>query len=58
MIALLAIVTLSYVQTCRAYPGGGGAYVVSKDNLGRLPALVAASALMVCLLYTSPSPRD
>ena len=52
VIALLAIVTLSYVQTCRAYPGGGGAYVVSKDNLGRLPALVAASALMVDYVMT------
>ena len=35
---LLAIVTLSYEQTIHAYPGGGGAYIVARDNLGELPA--------------------
>jgi amino acid transporter len=52
VIALLAIVTLSYLQTCRAHSSGGGAYVVSKENLGRMPALVAASALMVDYVMT------
>src|SRR6058998_2922540 len=40
---LMAIVVSSYRQTVRAYPGGGGAYIVSKDNLGTLPGLIAAS---------------
>lgn len=44
---LLAIVTLSYRQTIRAYPGGGGAYMVAQDNLGQLPGTMAGAALMV-----------
>jgi len=47
VVALLAIVVLSYRETCRAYPNGGGAYTVSRDNLGRNASLVAASALLV-----------
>ncbi len=39
---LLAILTFSYEQTIHAYPGGGGAYIVARDNLGELPALGAA----------------
>ncbi len=35
---LLTILTLSYEQTIHAYPGGGGAYIVARDNLGELPA--------------------
>src|ERR1051326_7573917 len=38
IITLLAIVTISYEQTIHAYPGGGGAYIVARDNLGELPA--------------------
>ena len=38
---LLVIVILSYRQTVYAYPSGGGAYIVSKDNLGEMPSLVA-----------------
>jgi amino acid transporter len=45
--ALLAIVAFSYQQTIYAYPSGGGAYIVSKDNLGVNPALVAAAALLI-----------
>ena len=45
--ALLAIVAFSYRQTIYAYPSGGGAYIVSKDNLGVNPALVAAAALLI-----------
>jgi amino acid transporter len=45
--ALLAIVAFSYRQTIYAYPNGGGAYIVSKDNLGVNPALVAAAALLI-----------
>ena len=42
---LLTIVVLSYQQTVRAYPHGGGSYVVAKENLGTIPGLVAAAAL-------------
>ncbi|HEX6463863.1 MAG TPA: APC family permease, partial [Vicinamibacterales bacterium] len=44
---LLAIVAFSYRQTIHAYPNGGGAYIVSKDNLGVNAALVAAAALLI-----------
>jgi amino acid transporter len=50
--ALLAIVVASYRQTVRAYPNGGGAYIVSRENLGELPGLVAASALLVDYMMT------
>jgi amino acid transporter len=52
VIALLVIVVASYRQTCRAYPGGGGAYAVSRANLGPNVALVAASALRVDYVLT------
>jgi Amino acid permease len=44
---LLLLVSLSYRQTIRAYPSGGGSYTVSHENLGRFPGLTAAGALMV-----------
>jgi amino acid transporter len=44
---LLVIVIISYRQTVRAYPRGGGAYIVSRENLGEIPGLVAASALLI-----------
>ena len=50
--ALLAIVVISYRQTIKAYPNGGGSYIVSKDNLGTLPALVAASSLLASYVLT------
>jgi amino acid transporter len=49
---VLAIVVLSYTQTVRAYETSGGAYVVAKENLGRLPSLVAAAALLVDYILT------
>src|SRR5436309_4184628 len=49
---LMGIVVISYRQTVRAYPSGGGAYIVSKDNLGTLPGLVAASALLFDYMMT------
>src|SRR4051812_27107209 len=49
---LLAVVVASYRQTCHAYPNGGGAYAVSRANLGRTAALVAASALLVDYVLT------
>jgi amino acid transporter len=50
--ALLAIVVISYVQTVHAYETSGGAYVVAKDNLGTLPSLVAAAALLTDYILT------
>jgi amino acid transporter len=52
VVTLLALVTLSYRQTCHAYPNGGGAYAVSRANLGRNASLVAAAALMVDYVMT------
>jgi amino acid transporter len=50
--ALLVIVIVSYRQTVRAYSTSGGSYVVSKENLGRVPSLVAAAALLVDYVLT------
>ncbi len=50
--ALLAVVVASYRQTCHAYPSGGGAYVVSKENLGQNASLTAAAALLVDYVMT------
>lgn len=47
IVGLLVIVVLSYEQTINAYPNGGGAYIVSRDNLGNVPAMVAAAALLI-----------
>ncbi|HEX7248581.1 MAG TPA: APC family permease [Actinomycetota bacterium] len=44
--ALLAIVVTSYRQTVRAYPTGGGSYIVARENLGMIPGLVAAAAIL------------
>ena len=52
VVLLLVVVVLSYRQTCHAYPDGGGAYAVSRANLGRNAALVAASALLVDYVLT------
>jgi amino acid transporter len=52
VIILLAIVVTSYRQTIFAYPSGGGSYVVSKDNLGETPALVAGASLLVDYILT------
>jgi amino acid transporter len=49
---MLAIVSISYRQICFAYPSGGGAYVVSRENLSRRIALVAAAALLVDYVLT------
>ena len=49
---LLAIVATSYQQTIHAYPNGGGSYIVSKDNLGTLPGLIAGGALLIDYVLT------
>ena len=49
---LLALVTTSYRQTIFAYPSGGGSYIVSRENLGENPALIAGASLMVDYILT------
>jgi amino acid transporter len=49
---LLAIVVTSYRQTIHAYPNGGGAYIVSRENLGEVPSLVAGASLLVDYVLT------
>jgi len=49
---LLIIVAISYRQTIFAYPSGGGAYIVAKDNLGTLPGLIAGASLLVDYVLT------
>ena len=49
---LIAIVVASYRQTIHAYPSGGGSYLVSRDNLGRTPSLVAGASLLVDYILT------
>ena len=50
--ALLAIVVTSYRQTVRAYPTGGGSYIVARENLGMIPGLVAAAAILTDYVLT------
>jgi amino acid transporter len=50
--AVMAVVVLSYIQTVHAYQTSGGAYVVARENLGTLPSLVAAAALLVDYILT------
>ena len=52
VVVLLAIVVVSYRQTIYAYPSGGGSYVVSRENLGELPSLVAGSSLITDYVLT------
>ncbi|MGH8058241.1 MAG: APC family permease, partial [Candidatus Entotheonellia bacterium] len=52
IVALLAIVASSYYQTIHAYPSGGGAYIVAKDNLGTSAGLIAGAALLIDYVLT------
>ena len=52
IVALLVIVALSYEQVIHAYPDGGGAYIVARDNLGEFPALVAGASLLTDYILT------
>jgi len=52
IVVLMAIVSISYEQTIHAYPGGGGAYIVSRDNLGETPAQIAGAALLTDYILT------
>jgi amino acid transporter len=49
---LLTIVVVSYRQTIYAYPNGGGSYIVSRENLGTMPSLVAGASLLVDYILT------
>jgi len=49
---MLTIVSLSYRQVCRAYPSGGGAYVVARENLSQMAGLIAAAALLIDYVMT------
>ncbi|HJP66550.1 MAG TPA: APC family permease [Actinomycetota bacterium] len=49
---LLVIVVTSYRQTVRAYPRGGGSYIVARENLGTIPGLIAASAILTDYVLT------
>ncbi|HTP09824.1 MAG TPA: APC family permease [Anaerolineae bacterium] len=50
---LLAVLALSYYQTVHAYPSGGGSYTVARENLGALPGLIAAAALLIDYVLTA-----
>jgi amino acid transporter len=50
---LLVLVALSYYQTIQGYPSGGGSYVVARTNLGTMPGLITAAALLVGYLLTA-----
>ena len=52
IVLLLAIVILSYRQTIKAYPKGGGSYIVARDNLGLMPGLIAGASLMIDYILT------
>ncbi len=52
IVTLLIIVTISYRQTIHAYPNGGGAYIVARDNLGEIPAQTAGAALLMDYILT------
>src|ERR1700728_3167483 len=53
ILVLLTIVYFSYRQTIAAYPSGGGSYTVATENLGPLPGLLAAAALMIDYILTA-----
>jgi len=52
VIALIAVITVSYRQTIRAYPGGGGSYIVASENLGETAGVIAGAALLIDYVLT------
>lgn len=52
IVVLMAIVIVSYEQTIHAYPSGGGAYVVARENIGDIPAQMAGAALLIDYVLT------
>ena len=53
IVVVLAIAAVSYFQTIHAYPSGGGSYIVARSNLGTIPGLVAAAALLIDYVLTA-----
>ena len=53
IVVVLSIAAVSYYQTIHAYPSGGGSYIVARSNLGTLPGLIAAGALMIDYILTA-----
>lgn len=53
IVTLLGVVAISYSQTIMGYPSGGGSYIVARENLGVIPGLVAAAALLIDYLLTA-----
>src|SRR5512138_875527 len=53
IVVVLIIAAISYYQTIHAYPSGGGSYIVARSNLGTLPGLVAAAALLIDYVLTA-----
>ena len=52
IVTIFVIIVISYRQTIRAYPSGGGSYIVARENLGTGPALLAAAALLTDYVLT------
>ncbi|MGH2492365.1 MAG: amino acid permease, partial [Candidatus Limnocylindria bacterium] len=52
VVAVLAIIVVSEIRVIHTYPGGGGSYIVARDNIGIVPGLVAAAALLVDYVLT------
>src|SRR5574341_1619258 len=52
IVVVLTLVAISYNQTIHAYPSGGGSYIVARSNLGTVPGLVAAGALLIDYVLT------
>src|SRR5258706_12557761 len=53
IVIVLSIAAVAYYQTIHAYPSGGGSYIVARSNLGTLPGLIAAAALMIDYIPTA-----
>jgi len=52
IVLLIIIITISYRQTIHAYPNGGGSYIVASENLGKVPGMIAAAALLIDYVLT------
>ncbi len=52
IVGIFIVIVISYRQTIRAYPSGGGSYIVARENLGTMPALLAAAALLTDYVLT------
>ena len=53
IVIVLVLVAISYYQTIQGYPSGGGSYIVARSNLGTVPGLIAAGALLIDYILTA-----